>query len=140
MSVVDPSTSSPSNLFGYVSEATISINNNVTPSKAIGILGAFDTTAGNFEVSGSITAYFTTVAAVRAVRLNYDVGLSIISAAKNAGFVFDIPLLGLGGGRLNVEKDSPITVPMEPSGAENQNGYTLMHVSFAYLPTIAMPA
>ena len=140
MSVVDPSTSSPSNLFGYVSEATISINNNVTPNKAIGILGAFDTTAGNFEVSGSITAYFTTVAAVRAVRLNSDVGLSIISAAKNAGFVFDIPLLGLGGGRLNVEKDSPITVPMEPSGAENPNGYTLMHVSFAYLPTIAMPA
>ena len=102
-------------------------------------MGAFDTTAGNFEVGGSITAYFTTVAAVKAVRANADVGLSVISAAKNAGFIFDIPLLGLGGGRLNVEKDAPITVPLEPAGAENENGYTMLYEVFSYLPTVAMP-
>jgi hypothetical protein len=54
--------------------------------------------------------------------------------------VFDLPLLSLGGGRLNVEKDSPITVPLESSGAKNAAGYTLMHVSFPYLPDAAMPA
>jgi hypothetical protein len=139
MSVIDPASSNPSALFGYVSEANVSINNNVSPNKAIGTLGAFDTSAGNFEVGGSITAYFTTISAVRAVRQNADVGLSIIGASKNAGFVFDIPLLGLGGGRLNVEKDAPITVPLEPAGAENANGYTMLYEAFSYLPSVAMP-
>lgn len=139
MAVHDPAASNPAALFGYVSEANVTINNNVSPNKAVGILGAFDTTAGNFEVGGSITAYFTTVAAVKAVRANADVGMSIIGAAKNAGFIFDIPLLGLGGGRLNVEKDAPITVPLEPAGAENENGYTMLYEVFAYLPTVAMP-
>lgn len=139
MSVIDPAASNPAALFGYVSEANVSINNNVTPNKAVGILGAFDTTAGNFEVAGSITAYFTTVAAVKAVRANADVGLSIIGASKNSGFIFDIPLLGLGGGRLNVEKDAPITVPLEPAGAENPNGYTMLYEAFSYLPNLAMP-
>lgn len=139
MSVIDPASSNPSALFGYVSEANVSINNNVSPTKAIGTLGAFDTSAGNFEVGGSITAYFTTISAVRAVRQNADVGLSVIGASKNAGFVFDIPLLGLGGGRLNVEKDAPITVPLEPAGAENANGYTMFYEAFSYLPNLAMP-
>lgn len=139
MSVIDPASTNPSSLFGYVSEATLSINNNVSPNKAIGILGAFDTTAGNFEVGGSVTAYFTTVAAVKAVRANSDVAFSIIGASKNAGFVFDIPLVGLGGGRLAVEKDGPITLPLEQSGAENANGYTMLYESFSYLPTVAMP-
>ena len=139
MSVHDAASSNPAALFGYVSEANVSINNNVTPNKAVGVLGAFDTSAGNFEVGGSITAYFTTVAAVKAVRANADVGLSIIAAAKNAGFIFDIPLLGLGGGRLNVEKDAPITVPLEPAGAENANGYTMLYEVFSYLPSVAMP-
>lgn len=139
MAVLSDSASNPAALFGYVSEANVSINNNVSPNKAVGVLGAFDTSAGNFQVGGSITAYFTTVAAVQAVRANADVGLSVISAAKNVGFVYDVPLLGLGGGRLNVEKDAPITVPLEPAGAENKYGYTLMYCTFAYLPTVAMP-
>lgn len=140
MAVVDPANSNPTALFGYVSEATVSINNNISPNKAVGILGAFDTSAGNFEVAGSVTAYFTTVSAVKAVRANADVGMSVIGASKNSGFVFDIPLMSLGGGRLNVEKDAPITVPLEPSGAENANGYTMLYETFPYLPNLAMPA
>lgn len=139
MAILDPATSKPTPLFGFVSEANTSISNGITPNKAVGVFGAFDTSAGNFTVGGSITAYFTSVAAIKAIRNNADVGLSTILTSKNAGMVFDIPLLGLGGGRLNVEKDAPITVPIEPAGAENKNGYTLMHVNFAYLPNAAMP-
>lgn len=139
MAILDSASSNPTALFGYVTEANISINNGVTPNKAIGVLGAFDTSAGNFEVGGSVTAYFTDIASVRSVRDNADVGLSVIGASRNSGFIFDIPLMGLGGGRLAVEKDSPITVPLEPAGAENENGYTMLHEVFSYLPTIAMP-
>lgn len=140
MAVIDPLDSTPSDLFRYISEASISINNNVSPNKAVAVLGAFDATPGNFEVSGSLTAFFATTAAIEAVRNNSDVGFSMIGAARNGGFVFDIPLLGLGGGRLNVEQDSAIMVPLEQAAAENANGYTLLYEVFHYLPTVAMPA
>lgn len=139
LAVNDPANSNPSSLFGYVSEATLAINNNVTPIKAIGVLGAFDSSAGRFDISGSMTAFFTNVAAVKAIQKNADVSFSVIGASKNAGFVFDLPLLGLGGGRLTVEENSPIQLPLESSGAENANGYTLLYQAFAYLPNVAMP-
>lgn len=139
MSVIDPNSSNPNSLFGYVTEASISINNNASPIKAVGHLGAVDISVGNFEVGGDITALFTTVDAVRAVRNNADVSFNIIFGRDNSGFIFDIPLLGLGGGRLNVEKDNPITVPLEPAGAENKYGYTAQYQYFPYLPNLAMP-
>ena len=125
-------------LFGYVSEASISVSNGITPLKAVGVLGAFDTSSGNFTVSGNVTAYFTTTAAVKAIRANADVGLNVILAKDNYGIIIDVPLVALGGGRLNVEKDTPITVPLEASGAQNKYGYTLSYTSFKYLPAVAM--
>lgn len=139
MYVHDVNNSSPDALFAYVTEATLTINNGVTPNKAVGVLGAFDTSAGNFVVSGSLTAYFSTVEAVQAVRQNADVCFNVITAAENSGFVWDIPLLGLGGGRLNVEKDQPITIPLEPQAAKCDAGYTLLFNYFPYLPNVAMP-
>lgn len=139
MYVLDATTTMPLPLFAHVTEATIKIANNVSPNKAIGTLGGIDTTQGNFEVTGSATAYFTTNDAVAAVRNNSDVGLTIGVAAHNAGIIFDIPLLGLGGGRLAVEKDNPITVPLDINGAKSKFGYTLMAAFYAYLPQVAMP-
>jgi len=139
MYVHDALSSNPSALFGYVTEGNISINNGVTPNKAIGVLGAFDVSSGNFVVSGSLTAYFTTIEAVRAVRNNADVGFNAILTSENKGQILDIPLLGLGGGRLDVQKDQSIMVPLEPQAAECAAGYTMMYNSFAYLPDVAMP-
>lgn len=139
MSVVNSANPNPTPLFGYISEGSIELNNNVTPNKAVGVLGAFDTSAGDFEVGGSVTAYFTTVAATQAVRNNADVGIYAILAAANHGMIFDIPLLSLGGGRINVEKDNPITVPLDTNGAESKFGHTLLVEVFDYLPNRAMP-
>lgn len=140
LSIVDPLTLNKTALFAYVSEADISINNNVSPNKALAVLGAFDASVGNFEVFGSVTAYFADVAAVAAVRQNSNVALNIIGATDNKGFVFDMPLISLGGGRLNVEKDAPIMIPLEANAAECPAGYTLLLTFFCYLPTAAMPA
>lgn len=139
MAVVDAANANPTALFGYVTEATLTINNNVTPAKAVGVLGAFDTTAGTFEVGGDITAYFSTVAAVQAVRNNADVTLDVILAKRNAAVIFDIPLLGLGGGRVNVEQDNPITIPVEQMAAESPLGFTLGITWLPYVPTAGMP-
>lgn len=138
--IIDPANPSPNALFGYVSDSTIEVNNNVTPNKAVGVLGAFDTSAGNFEVGGSVTAYFTKVAAVQAVRRNADVGFYTIMARNNAGMIFDTPLLSLGGGRLNVEADNPITIPLDTNAAQSKFGHTLLTEFFHYIPTVAMPA
>lgn len=139
MAVIDPSTTRPLPLFAYVTEATISINNNVTPTKAVGTLGAIDVNVGDFDAGGEITAIFSTVAATKAVRNNADVTCDFIFAAGNAGFVWDYPLLTLGGGGIEVEPGQEIRVPLELLGAENTQGYTLLYTNWSYLPTLAMP-
>lgn len=139
MYILDDTTTQPLPLFGHVTDATLKIANSVTANKAIGTLGGIDTTSGNFEVTGSATAYFTTNDAVAAVRNNSDVGVTIGVAAQNAGIVFDIPLLGLGNGKLAVEKDKPITVPLDINAAQSKFGYTLLAAFFPYLPSVAMP-
>lgn len=135
----DKTTSQPGALFGYLQEGTINISNGVTPDKAVGVMGAFDVSTGNFTVGGELTAYFTTVKAAQAIRDNADVGLYSIFAADNAGFVADIPLLTLGGGRINVVKDQPITIPLTINGARAASLETMSMGYFDYLPNIAMP-
>lgn len=139
LSVIDPADSNAKSLFGFATEAKLVVNNSAAPAKAIGILGAFDINVGNFAVTGTVTAYFSSVAAIKAVRNNADVGLSIIGAASQTGFIFDVPLLGLGGGKATVEKDKPVMLPLTTDGAANENGYTLLYSTFPYLPKAAMP-
>lgn len=138
MSILDDTTLEPSGLFEYASDASFTINNNASVAEAIGEFGGFDIVVGNFSVGGSITAYFKSVATPKAIRNNADVGYNAILANDNKGFVYDVPLLGVGGGRLNVEKDGAITIPVEIMGAENPLGYTMGFTSFDYLPNVAM--
>lgn len=137
LSIVDPLNASPQALFAFATDLTLTINNNVSANKAIGILGAFDTTTGTFEVGGSLTAYFASIDAVKAVRNNADITMDYIIVKNNAGLLFDVPLLALGNGRLNVEQDQPITLPLDTSAAESKFGHTLLVQSFPYLPNSA---
>ena len=134
VSATDPA---PLPLFAFATELKLSIKNNVSPNKAVGVLGAFDTSVGTFEVGGSITAYFATVAAAAAVRNNSDITLDIIMQKKNAAMLLDIPLLSLGDGRLAVDQDKPITIPLETNAAESKFGNTLLFQQFLYLPDVA---
>lgn len=138
LTLVDKNKSTSTPLFAYVTEAEVTVNNNLSENKALGVFGAIDVSSGNFEVMAKTTAYFTTVEAVKAVRNNADAGLYMLFATNNKGFIFDIPLVGLGGGALSVEKDNPITLELDANGAENDFGYTMMYISFPVLPKIAM--
>lgn len=126
-------------LFAYATEMSITVNNNVTPNKAVGVLGAFDTTSGTFEVGGSLNAYFAAIDAVEAVRDNSDVTLDFCVVKNQKGLLFDIPLLSLGDGRLSVEQDQAIQLPLETNAAESAAGHTLLFQSFPYLPLLAAP-
>ena len=137
LSAVDPLLANPRPLFAFSTDMTLTINNNVSANKAIGVLGAFDTTAGTFEVGGSLTTYFANMDAVQAVRNNADITMDFIVVKNNAALLFDIPLLALGNGRLNVEQDQPVTLPLDTSAAESKFGHTLLFQSFPYLPSSA---
>lgn len=140
LSVIDAASMNPTALFGYVQEITISIANGVEPTKAIGTLGAFNASTGLFEVDAEVTAYFSTVAAVASIRSNADVTYDLILAKANQGLVFDMPLVSLGGGRLEVELDQPIMLPLEQAASEGAAGYTLGLTFLPYVPNIAMAA
>jgi hypothetical protein len=140
MAVLDPATLNPTPYFGYINEAKITINNKVQVSKAVSVLGGFDISPGNFEAGGNVDAYFTTVAAIAAIKSNADVTTDAILAKKNRGIAIDFPLHGLGGGRLKVEKDQAIMLPLDTPAYQSAFGHTLLMGWFHYLPTVAMPA
>jgi hypothetical protein len=134
--------SSPSALFAFLTEFTVNINNNISPNKAISVLGAFDVTAGQFNVEGAMTAYFANIAAVSSIRNNDDITLDFAmvkgATGQKVGVLGDIPLITLGDGRLNVEQDSAITLPLNiPAGADRVFNHTALMVFFDHLPNRA---
>lgn len=142
MSIIDPANNSPTALFAYVTDMKVTINNNAEVSKAVGVLGGFDVSVGTFEVAATATAYFSTVAAIDAVKASRDVQLYSAVAFANQGFVFDLPLLALGGGRLDIEQDTAIMVPLTADAAtaaklSGDLNHTLLWVFYKYLPTLA---
>jgi len=139
---VDLSDNNPVSSFAFATEITINVNNNVSSDKAVGTLGGFDVTSGTFEVGGSLTAYFSTVAAIQSVRNNDNITLDMFVVANNAGYTLEIPLLALGDGRLNIELNQPITLPLTLEGARGRDidaglDYSLMMSFFDFLPTAA---
>lgn len=132
-------TSKSQEIFEFVTDASFSINNNVTQHQAVGRLGALESTPGTFNVNGSVDSYFINVFGKRAVRTLEDVTMDIILAQNNIGIIIDIPRVTLSSGRINVEKDVPIKLPIEAEGSENKFGYTCSYSQFKYLPDVAMP-
>lgn len=142
LSEVFDNDAAPTALFAFITDLTITFNNNLSPNKAVSVLGAFEVTAGNFQVSGNLTAYFSNVAAVAAVRNNVDITLDMHIVKANSGISLDLPLLSLGDGRPNVEQDQAITLPLSMDAASAAKidpnlDYTAMFIFWDFLPTLA---
>lgn len=139
IAVVD-GTMNPTATWGYVTNGTIKISNGVEPNEAVGLLGAFDTSLGDFEVTGDFTAYFATIDAQSKIRANTAMTFDTILARDNQAKIFDLPLIEISGGRLTIEKDKPVMLPVKQGAVECGNSYTMLMDSFPYVPTIAVPA
>lgn len=129
-------------LFGFMTEFKFNVNNNAKLNKAIGVLGAMEITVGKFKVEGEMTAYFTEVSAIEAVKANTAHTAAGAMVKKNSGIVFDIPLLTLGNARLGIEQDQEITIPCKfDAASSNQllstSDHTLLWSFFEYLPSAA---
>ncbi len=142
MALASSTDEAPTALFAFVTDLTVVINNGITPNKAVGVFGAFEATAGTFEVSGALEAYFSDVTALAAVRDNSDISLDVHLVKSNAGMSIDLPLIALGDGRPNVEQDEPIKLPLTMDAAtaakiDPNFDYTLLMMFWDYLPTVA---
>ncbi|QDP53457.1 MAG: hypothetical protein GOVbin4933_3 [Prokaryotic dsDNA virus sp.] len=129
-------------LFAYVTEVRLSISNNITMNKAVGTIGAFEATAGTFEVGGNVTAYFQNTDALDALRANSDVTVDFAVVKDNAGFAIDLPLLALDDGRLNVELNQAVTIPLGLMAADGGDvnaalAHTICMSFYDYLPDAA---
>lgn len=139
---VGSNTSSPVPLFALITETNININNNATGVSAHRYTGFVEITEGMFEFSGDLTAYFATVEACEAVRNNRDVTYDFSIFKNNAGFTLDMPMIALGNGKLELEANEPIRIPLDlqaSTGAKydtNMN-HTGLFVFYTYLPTLA---
>ena len=142
MAVFTEGTTAPTPLFAYLTDFTLNVSNNASGNKACGVLGNFDVTAGQFTVGGSLTAYFSNVTAITAVRNNSDITLDMMLVKENAGICLDVPLIALGGGRPNIAQNEAITLPLDMEAATGAKlnstlDYTLMWVFYDYLPDAA---
>lgn len=142
LSIVDPANAAPVPLFAFSEEITLTLNNNVTPNKALGVLGSFAVTIGTFEVGGSLTSYFADLAATQAVNKNSDITLDVQIVKNNQGITFDLPLVSLGDGRPTVEQDQAIKLPLTMDAATAAKidpalDYTFMMIFWDYLPNAA---
>lgn len=135
----DPAAIVPSGFFAFISELTMTVSNNATANKAVGTLGAFAVTAGNFTCNSAMTGYFQNVSALNAIRNNSDVGLFAFTkqtlGSRQAGILFDLPFGSVSTSGLNVAGDQPITAPLTlASAVDPDSNRTMTITEFFYLP------
>lgn len=130
-------------LAAYATEVRLSIDNGLEPVKALGTLGGVDLTAKDFVVSGSSEWYFTTFDAVDAIKANVDVGFDFALTANvgglGVGWHFDMPTVQMGGGRVTIEKDRPVRLPVTYDAVGDADfDHTLSATYFPFLPQLAI--
>lgn len=131
----------------FITDIDVTIDNGVDVDKAIGTLGGVGFSLGNFMVSGAVEVYFTSMAAVDAVKANTTCALDfgVVANVDHSqgpspqGFIIDIPAVVMGDARLKVEKDKKIKLPLNLDAfAHSTYNHTLLLVHFPYLPALAL--
>lgn len=137
--IVNPLVAQQAPLFGYATEEKLTLNNNIKPNKAIGVVGAFEGNTGMLDVSGTVSCYFDDIAAQQAVSNNANVGLTNIFSGRGAGFILDMPELTLALPGLKVEQDKPIMADVSHNASVGTTGgYTMLYNKFNFLPAPAV--
>lgn len=137
-----PNNTAPTPLVTFIKSATVNIDNNDQPLKALTVLGAFEMSQGDFAVSGALECYFATIDTIDAVRSNLDCTLDIMEFHNNQGWTMDFPLITLDDGSVTVAKDQPIMLPLNFNACSGEAvdtalDYTALVTMFDFLPTLA---
>lgn len=132
----------PTPLVTFIKSATVTIDNNDQPLKALTVLGAFEMSQGDFAVSGTLECYFASIDVIDAVRSNLDCTLDIMEFRNGSGWTLDLPLIALDDGSVTVAKDQPIVIPLNFNAASGEQvdpalDYTACMTFFDGLPNLA---
>jgi hypothetical protein len=142
LSTVSSTNVAPVPLAGSCLSLDMAIKNNVKGIAVIGTLGYFELVAGDFEVTADSSFLFVDIASCLSVRNNADATLDMIQVQDTTALAWDMPLVCLGDGRANVEKDEPITIPFSIQAASGQEvddtlDHTLCMCFFDFVPLVA---
>jgi hypothetical protein len=105
-------------------EVTLTLNNNVSPEKCLGVLGASYMNTGNFEVDLEAQVLFTQSEVVDAIRNNETVTMEFILTNDDGGIAIDLPAMTLGDG----SKEFPVN----ESVLINLSGEAFAHPTLGY--------
>ena len=91
---------------------TLTLNNNVSPERCIGTLGAEFMNTGNFLVDLEAEVLFTDVDVVAAIRNNETVTLDAVIRNNDGAVAVDIPSLTLGDGAKSFPVNESVTISL----------------------------
>jgi hypothetical protein len=89
---------------------TLTLNNNVSPEKVLGLLGAKFLNTGNFEVNLEAQLLFTNSDVTGAIRANTTVTMDWRIKNDDGAVYFDIPSMILGGGDREFPVDESVLI------------------------------
>lgn len=89
---------------------TLTLNNNVTPEKVLGTLGARFINFGNFLVNLEAQLVFTNGAVIDAIRANQTLTMDFILKNDDAVIAVDIPSMTLGGGGRDFPRNESVLI------------------------------
>lgn len=114
---------------------TMTLNNNVSPEKVLGNLGARFMNSGNFEVDIEAQLLFTDKAVVGAIRENRTLTMDFAIRNDDGAILVDIPSLTLSGGDREYPVDESILINTTAMAYADPIYNSSLHVSmFPYAP------
>jgi hypothetical protein len=100
-------------LTGYITGATITIENQAAANPAHGVLGSAITSFGKLRVKLAITAFLTESGIIAAARSNYEVRGNVWLRNGDGAIVFDIPSARLKTPSASFPKGQIVTIDAE---------------------------
>lgn len=100
-------------LTGYISGATITVENQASGNPAHGVLGSAITTFGKIRVKFAITAFLTESGIIAAGRNNLECSANIWLRNGDGAFVFDVPSARIKTPSASFPKNQVVTIEAE---------------------------
>lgn len=119
----------------YFKSLTVTINNNVSPEKVVGTLGAAFMNIGNYDIDIESQVLFTDGDVLAAIRNNTTVTMDWSLRNENGGVFFDIPSMTIGSGAKEFPENETVLLTTPAMAFEDVTlGYSMGVSLFPYVP------
>lgn len=113
---------------------TITLNNNVSPEKVLGTLGAAYMNTGNFEVDIETQLVFTNSDVITRIKSNTTVTMDFILKNDDGVVAFDIPSMTMGGGEKEYPENESVLINITAEAFKDDTLGTSIGVSTIPVP------